>query len=440
MATINAVAGLVRSRASIANKIINTILAYNPLKLAVDRPLTTKDKIMIRSVERTIRALFFNVMKRSPNHAQAPRMQSYLESLNIGRVALFEESRKRPAPSDAPSQESPKKQRREEIQADSYALPPGPVSVAQLFTLTKDPGTQAFDVTAIPIGTVAQILVPLLQSVNGQKLDAAINIVRSRIEALSQRAAASANATAEDEDEYEPDFAMEDAEQTQNRIQMDSSEDLLMGVPTPEVLSTFSLPPPEPLGMKELEMFARSTMDLAFRKIDIPPAQTSTASKKSLGFVRFAAAAEDREAMITKFTRLLTRPTAGLPEIEAGSKAQVISDIGRKQLLQYILSNWKSRMDVATTWLTEEWYNDQICKQAEKSEESTKQKPVYAPNFQKWIHRFLDDLSAYIGAEDSKLLIRFVSEVPSLDKEIIAKIKKLALDPERITMVVNAIQ
>jgi symplekin len=241
----------------------------------------------------------------------------------------------------------------------------------------------------------------------------------------------------EDEDEYEPDFfPVEDSEQVRNRIEMESSEDLGIGIPSPSELQsmTFSLPDPQPLRSRDLELYGRVTMDIIFRKIEQATLSSSTIRKR---FNRFAASSDDKDARVTTFARLLTRPSAGLPDQEDddGLKPQVLCDRGRTQLLNYIMSNWKARMDVATTWLTEEWYNDQVVKEVEELNEA-----VRMQNFQKWIHRFLDDLSAFIGAEDSKLLIRFVSEIPGLDRDIISKIKRLALDPERITMVVNAIQ
>jgi len=149
---------------------------------------------------------------------------------------------------------------------------------------------------------------------------------------------------------------------------------------------------------------------------------------------------------------LITRPSAGVSELLDGDvngdtvgrippaklqtmKLQAIGDRGRTQLLHYILDDWTQRMDVATTWLTEEWYNDLICSQASKQEHE-----LIKRNFPIWAHRFLDELSVFISHEHQNLLIRFVSEVPGLDADILNKIKRLALDPERIVMTVKAFQ
>jgi len=55
-------------------------------------------------------------------------------------------------------------------------LPPGPISIAQLFTLTQDPGPQVFDVHAIPFELVNRILVPILSSIDQTNLDNAVNV------------------------------------------------------------------------------------------------------------------------------------------------------------------------------------------------------------------------------------------------------------------------
>ncbi len=64
LATLNSLGALIKNRPSIEVKIINTVLLFNPFKVFGRPPVTTKTKIMLRSIERTIRALLFNVLKR----------------------------------------------------------------------------------------------------------------------------------------------------------------------------------------------------------------------------------------------------------------------------------------------------------------------------------------------------------------------------------------
>jgi symplekin len=270
--------------------------------------------------------------------------------------------------------------------------------------------------------------------------------VTNRIQELEKRVSTVTPAPVEEED-YEPGLELMDLVQVRNRNEMESSENLDIRIPTSSLLQSAAsrLPPPLRLTERDLEFLSRSSMDVVFRKLEAHPSKSTTSSKKS-GLNRIAASSNDKDAMAVTFARLLTRPSACFhndgQQLNKGLKPQVLSDRGRLKLLKYIFSNWKARMDIATTWLTEEWYNDQICKRTEMAKigQMVGKDLHDAPNFKKWIHRVLDELSAFIGSEDSKLLIRFVSEIPGIDQEILAKIQRLANDPERISMVVNTIQ
>jgi symplekin len=57
---------LIRTRQSIANKIINTILEFYPAK-HVRPPFTPTVRVGVKSMERTSRAMLFNVMKKYEN-------------------------------------------------------------------------------------------------------------------------------------------------------------------------------------------------------------------------------------------------------------------------------------------------------------------------------------------------------------------------------------
>jgi len=62
-ATLNSLGILMHRRPIAANKILNSMLNFNALKLA-NAPMTPKNKVIIKSIERTTRALLVNIMKR----------------------------------------------------------------------------------------------------------------------------------------------------------------------------------------------------------------------------------------------------------------------------------------------------------------------------------------------------------------------------------------
>jgi symplekin len=116
-------------------------------------------------------------VRRTPTYPLSGRMQAYLERLAEARDTLFrEETRKRPAPGTEIEIPEANKKPRLEATIQASPIPTGPVSIAQVFTVTVDPTAQSFDVSAIPQDIVSKLLVPLLRSIDKVRLDAAVNV------------------------------------------------------------------------------------------------------------------------------------------------------------------------------------------------------------------------------------------------------------------------
>ena len=62
-ATLNSLGMLIHRRPIAANKILTSLFKFNPLKLA-NSPMSPKNKVIVKSIERTTRALMMNIMKR----------------------------------------------------------------------------------------------------------------------------------------------------------------------------------------------------------------------------------------------------------------------------------------------------------------------------------------------------------------------------------------
>ena len=62
-AILNGLGSLIRHRPSIANRILSSILNYNPFA-SLDRSLNPRSKLLIKSIEKTLRALLLNVIKK----------------------------------------------------------------------------------------------------------------------------------------------------------------------------------------------------------------------------------------------------------------------------------------------------------------------------------------------------------------------------------------
>ncbi|KAL1957994.1 hypothetical protein VTO42DRAFT_5206 [Malbranchea cinnamomea] len=466
-ATLNCLAVLLRTRPSTANKILDAILNFNPLKNATT-PLTPTGRVNIKSMERTTRALLVNVLKRNPNHPLAGRMQQYIERLAQSRNEILAEEtlKKRPAPTEPTDMvDSAKRARLGAETPPQLRIPPlpsGPISYAQLFTLTEDAGLTSFDVKQLPADLVVKITVPLLAKVDGEALDQAIGAVRSRYLTLCKKQAFEKNLPAqqpaaepEDEDEYEPEYEPMDvtvpppASETEATAPAEEP-------PLDLALGPFVLPQPPPLSQEEASQLGKDTIQRVFSMITTleQPSKTSKGSVQNVGFGRLAASSLDRDSWLTLLTRLATRASAGLDDeleevkkLEAGARndsltsaqRRGLADSIREMLYRYVLEDFRVRMNAAASWLNEEWYNDQIqLKHAEEHGEDFDGASV-PRHYDRWVMRVLEGILPYLDARDNKVLIRFLSEIPALNPALIDKVKTLANDPERVNLCVQAL-
>ncbi|KAK1541915.1 mRNA cleavage and polyadenylation specificity factor complex subunit [Colletotrichum paranaense] len=427
-ATLNCLSILIRSRPGTANRILNAVLNFNPLKLA-NSPMTPRTRVMVKSMEKTTRMLLIHLAKRDPHNPMAQRIQQHVERMMRMRHEIFDESGRKRALEAQQQQEGieAKRQRmapqiatRPQIQITP--LPPGPHSLGDVFTLTGSEGLKAFDVGTLPTALAAKISITTLLRTDAQLLAKAVEGIRGRLNVLAAQPPPQIDpetallGVEEDDDEYEPDFyAAEDNEQILNKLDSDpvtKPDDGDLG------LRTFRLPPPPAL-TPELALSAGqgSVMSLfQFVKTLEDPAK-----KSKSGINRLAASTNDRESWIAIITRLASRSSAGL---EGGVKDEATSRLAlgdsiRESLYTYVLEDFRRRIDVAITWLHEEWYNDQLQK---------KQDGGHPLHYEKWALKLIDGFSQYLNAQD-KVITRFLGEIPELSPAILSRVKLMCRDP-----------
>ncbi|KAF9876520.1 mRNA cleavage and polyadenylation specificity factor complex subunit [Colletotrichum karsti] len=430
-ATLNCLSVLIRTRPGTANRILNAVLNFNPLKLA-NSPMTPKTRVMVKSMEKTTRMLLIHLCKRDPHNPMAPRIQQHVERMMRMRNEIFDEAgRKRAYEAQHHDGMEAKRQRMvpqvsNVPQIQITPLPPGPHSLGDVFTLTGSEGLKAFNVATLPTAMAAKISITTLLRTDQQLLAKAVEGIRGRLNALAAQPPPAINpetaplGVEEDDDDYEPDFsAAEDNEQILNKLDNDSVTKLDDG---DFGLRSFKLPPPPAL-TPELALSAGqgSVMSLfQFVKTLEDPAK-----KPKSGINRLAASSNDRESWIAIITRLASRSSAGMEEVDvkgegSSSAARLsLSNSIRDSLYTYVLEDFRRRIDVAITWLTEEWYNDQLQK---------KQEGDHPLHYEKWALKLIDGFSQYLTAQD-KVLTRFLGEIPELSPAILARVKTMCRDP-----------
>ena len=366
------------------------------------------------------------------------------------RLDVFDEgSRKRGPPNEPTDGLDSNKRRRlgaelpERPEPDP--LPPGPVSLGQLFTLTKDPALATFDVTSLTLDIMVRIIPPVLVHIDQQALDQALNHVRARLVSLNKPPP---QALGDDEEDYEPDFEpSEDREQIINKADALAPEDSLLS-PSEVALGPFKLPQPPPLSTEDTMQIGKGTISRVFSMMNVLE-DAPVAKQQRSGLNRLAGSNYDKEAWTTVITRLATRASAGLDHDngdDEDSKATVekqvagpsLSDGIRETLWKFIIEDFRSRIPVAIAWLNEEWYNDQIQKQSSKHQKKGVTPPKPKQHYEKWVLKVLDGIVPYLDAKD-KHLIRFLSEIPEVNADVLIRVKGLARDPERVQLAVNSL-
>ncbi|KAK3394612.1 hypothetical protein B0H63DRAFT_52069 [Podospora didyma] len=468
-ATLNSLSILIRTRPSTSTRIINSILNFNPLKLA-NSPMTPKSKVLVKSMEKTTRMLLIHLVKREPKHPLSLRIQQYIERLVRSRDEIFDEAQHKRALADqaAAQQNNAKRQKMEAsaLQLQIQPLEPGPQSLAAVFTLTNNLGLQGFDATQVPLALATRISVKILATIDQHVLDQALNGIRGRLSALYAAApvvpvsvapapvSASALPAAinpetaplgvdEDDDDYEPNFyAAEDTEQILNKLDSAPPEEPLeqaTEAASALALGPFTLPPPPALDPDAAAKVGQVAASRVFGPLST--LEEAAPRKPKSGINRLAASSYDRDSWLTLITRIATRSSAGLEQVGSDIKAEEssstsfdrprmsLSNVIREMLFNYVIEDWRRRIEVAVAWLCEEWYNDQL----------TKRSQLNAPlHYEKCALRLVDGFLSYITAQD-KVLTRFLAEIPELSRPLLERLKGLCADPTTVQLALTSL-
>jgi len=224
-------------------------------------------------------------------------------------------------------------------------------------------------------------------------------------------------------------------------------------------LGKFCLPPPPTLSREDLRESSFDAVNRIFSVIDQFDKTSLVSRKSKLGVMRLAASNWDREGWTTLITRLATRGMGGIQgediksdvsddddgddgdgddddgydEEEGGSKLQkpsALSNFIRDKLYTCIIEDFRGRMDIAISWLNEEWYNDRIMAKAQ---------PNRQPQYKIWMMKVMDGIFPFLEGKD-RMFMRLLSEIPEITVELLQKVKMLCLDPDRAVLGIQMLQ
>lgn len=403
--------------------------------------MTPKTKVMIKSMEKTSRLLLIHLSKRDPHNPIVPRIQQHVEGMMRMMAEIFDTAgRKRPLEAPKPEVYEVKRPRVESAQIQIPPFGPGPHTLADVFTLIGNDGLRTFDISQVPAALVAKITVNTLSRLDPQVLAKAVDGVRGRLETVANTPAPELNPNTallgveEDDDDYEPDFYQaEDTEQILNKLDSGPAVSQLVALDDSLDLKSFSLPQPQKLTPEGALGAGNGTVT---RVLEMMKSLEEPAGKKQkVGFNRLAASSESRDSWMTILARLATRSSAGLEEItvkgeeDETSRSQTLSHSIREMLYNYIMEDFRKHIDVAVSWLCEEWYNDRMQRKTEGDH------PMY---YEKCTLRLIDGFLPYLHPQD-KVLTRFLSEIPELNRAVLSRVKHMCRDPTVIPLALTSL-
>lgn len=262
----------------------------------------------------------------------------------------------------------------------------------------------------------------------------------------------------EEEDDYEPEYEPMDIPAAPTGEHPPPEHALTEAAQVPLDLASlgpFELPQPPPLSEAECIEVGKETVERVFTMAATlnQPSKTSKGSGQTLGFGRLAASTLDRDSWLTLLTRLATRASTGLEvdddedvkkaengHQQVASQRPTLGDGIRDLLYRYVLEDFRARINIAISWMNEEWYNYQIqLKHPTQVLIGSVERASIPNHYDPWVMKLLEGILPYLDARD-KILIRFLSELPELNRALIKRVQTLANDPERVNLCVQALQ
>uniref|UniRef100_D8Q373 Symplekin n=1 Tax=Schizophyllum commune (strain H4-8 / FGSC 9210) TaxID=578458 RepID=D8Q373_SCHCM len=162
------------------------------------------------------------------------------------------------------------------------------------------------------------------------------------------------------------------------------------------------------------------------------------------GLVGGTAGLEGPELWMLLLVRMVTR-VAAPPVGDAGSgegdaaNGQVVTaadvekfyerqDALRKTLRDYIVADFSGRLSLATTWMNEEWYNDQIHLQFMKDER-------WRPNYDIWLAQLVAAYETML--DDERSFAKFLLDLPAVPPDVMDLLRDLCIEggsPNRVAV------
>lgn len=441
--TINALYPVIKTRPAMAPKILTYILNFDSSqKVTSGNSDDNRSELEYRFIDKSLRLMLGNIQKHNLVPKLSSRISSYLSTVSQGRASEKLKRRITQQGDDSPSKRVRLERSTMPVNS-STALGSGPCSYSQLFNLInpEDP-LGSFDAKELSIELAVNIALAGIAAANIELLNNSIDIIKKRYNNLKEQASLQPQFNQyypmdgydnEEEDDYTGMAAAdddnmqtagegEDDGQGPNSPPVDSDDDDDQGALLPA--SSFSLPPPLPLSVEERTKQIGGVVDRLISYSTFTESTNSSLSA-SLGanvgrsINRIAVTEWTKDTWVILASRILTRGIC---------RSIVDENIIREHLFNYVMGNFKDRLDLIVLWLTEEWFGEY------KRNGNDAYSPDKDSNYYKWAEKLLDQIIPLLEPNDKKGFLRLLSDLPVLTQDLIYKIKSLCIDPYRSQM------
>ncbi|CAL1714714.1 unnamed protein product [Somion occarium] len=230
----------------------------------------------------------------------------------------------------------------------------------------------------------------------------------------------------DEEVEYAPEKLAEQEAEQEAAVETEAALEISMDLTLD--LQGFHLPPPKELSDNDREVLVRSSMsriwegakDLAPHDYDVSaePHGSSATDLWMLLIVRLV-------------TRVAEPPPSDSPDGEEWdgdmTNGEMIGSLAthqdrlRQTLCDYIMSDFSGRLRLATTWMNEEWYNDQIRSQIDRE---------WRPNYEPWLNQLVAMHETHMDVKD-RSFSRFLLDLPSVPPDLLSSLREMCVEPDR---------
>ena len=448
-ATFNHLSVLVRRKRQFVDTIIPVLEAFDSTtKLQSNYEPVESFKLSSKYVDRTLRVLF-NYMSKL--QLIPPKFQGAIGRKLAILTARGDEIRRKNIVLESAADASIKKRKFEGFVTTSKKIKT--VDYKNLYCLTDiNQELNNFDFSSIPQNILVSMALTALTRASTPKLAKALEIISARYtNAIKDLAAV--------DPEVKKELKLDEDDTSETR-EMDYN---------PE--TTYTLPAPKTLSFQQkkehVNLIVKNFFELANKKDGTAEAARDETGNSELTKVAINTWRED--SWLVLLTRLATR---GMHTIDSKDKESAdiknneqLSDIIRKALFDYFLANIHERIDLVIEWLNEEWYNEKVMNEQVVREEVTqrltalyKSNPylisdleqsirdevekteIGTPVYDLWGQRVVDAMIPFLEPTDRKVFLRLLSDLPSLNREMIDGIKSLCADPARSKLGFLALQ